>query len=291
MRNRFTILPVLLLSLLCSCGSGDNSGESPVKSYYPKAKGTFRVMSYNVGAMHKFIPDLRDNVDMIAAMIRETQPDVVGLSELDSCNQRHNVNQVAMLTEAIGKWSWYFGKALDYRGGSYGNGIIVPSKTKVLNQYSHRYPNPTLEEENPRETRSVIVLETDKYILLATHLGGGTYNLPDGGKANYMLLQIEDLNKLALEKYKGSRVPVFLCGDMNATPGSEPIQALEQYWEVISNQDEMTTVNTHRTIDFIFHLKDSAPVEVIGAHTLLKFYDGDSEKASDHFPIYADVKF
>lgn len=282
---RKTALILACLALLAGC-----VGKKP-QTYYPKEKGTFRIMSYNVGAMHKFIPELQDNVDMIAAMICETQPDIVGLNELDSCNQRHNVNQVAMLTEAIGKWKWYFGKALDYRGGSYGNGIIVPEKTKVLNQYSHCYPNPTLEEENPRETRSVIVVETNKYVLLATHLGGGTYLLPDGNKANYMLLQIEDLNKLAMERYKNSPVPVFFCGDMNATPGSEAIQALEKYWDVISNQEEITTVNSYRTIDFIFHLKDSAPVEVVGAHTLLKYYNGDSEKASDHFPIYADVKF
>ncbi len=278
-------LGILMLPILSCCK------EEKTQTYYPKGKGTFRIMSYNVGAMHKFIPELVDNVDMIAAMIRETQPDIVALNELDSCNQRHNVNEVALLTEAVGKWKWYFGKAIDYRGGSYGNGIIVPEKTKVLNQYSHRFPNPTLEEENPRETRAVIVVETDRYVLLATHLGVGTYTLPDQTKANYMLLQIDDLNKLALEKYKDSPVPVFLCGDMNATPGSEAIRALEQYWEVISNQEEMTTVNSHRTIDFIFHLKDSAPVEVVGAHTLLKYYNGDSEKASDHFPIYADVKF
>ncbi len=280
-----TILLLACIGMLAGCAP-----KAP-QSYYPKAKGTFRIMSYNVGAMHKFIPELKDNVNMIAAMIRETQPDIVGLNELDSCNQRHNVNEVALLTEAVGKWKWYFGKALDYMGGSYGNGIIVPEKTKVLNQYSHCYPNPTLAEEKHHETRSVIVVETDRYVLLATHLGGGSYPLPDGTRGNYMLLQIEDLNRLALEKYKGSKIPVFFCGDMNATPGSEAIQALEQYWEVISNSEEMTTVNSHRTIDFIFHLKDSAPVEVVGAHTLLKYYNGDSEKASDHFPIYADVKF
>ena len=281
----FSALTIFMVSLLSGCL------DKEPQSYYPKEKGTFRIMSYNVGAMHKFIPELEDNVNMIASMIRETQPDIVGLNELDSCNQRHNVNQVALLSEAVGKWKWYFGKAIDYKGGSYGNGIIVPEKTKVLKQYSHPYPNPTLEEENPRETRSVIVVETDRYVLLATHLGVGTYTLQDQTKGNYMLLQIEDLNNLALERYKNSSVPVFFCGDMNATPGSEAIQALEKYWEVISNQDEMTTVNSHRTIDFIFHLKDSAPVEVVGAHTLLKYYNGDSEKASDHFPIYADVKF
>jgi septal ring-binding cell division protein DamX len=34
-------------------------------------------MSYNVGALHKYIPLLTDNVNMVAAMINETNPDIV----------------------------------------------------------------------------------------------------------------------------------------------------------------------------------------------------------------------
>ena len=71
------------------------------------------------------------------------------------------------------------------------------------------------------------------------------------------------------------------------------IKALEEHWEVISNQgvEGGTTVNTHRTIDFIFHYKRSTPVQVLGATTLVLFHNGDANKASDHYPIYVDVKW
>lgn len=271
-----TVLLLACISLLAGCAG------NKTQTYYPKEKGTFRIMSYNVGAMHKYIADMDENLNMIAAMINETQPDIVGLNELDSCNTRHNVNQIDLLTRRVGNWKWFYGKTIDYKGGAYGNGIITPKKTKVLNQYSHPFPNPTLTQERPHESRGVIVLETDKYVLLASHL--------DHSTEDYIMAQINDLNALVREKYKDSPIPVFFCGDMNAVPGSDAIKALKKDWKVISNQEEFTTVNSHRTIDFIFHYKYSAPVEVVGAHTLLKYYNGDSEKASDHFPIYVDVK-
>lgn len=44
-------------------------------------------------------------------------------------------------------------------------------------------------------------------------------------------------------------------------------------------------------IDYIFHYKNSAPVKLVGAHTMTRFYKGDVTMASDHLPIYVDVQF
>ncbi|MBR6933245.1 MAG: endonuclease/exonuclease/phosphatase family protein [Bacteroidales bacterium] len=272
-----TILLLACIGMLAGCAP-----KAP-QSYYPKAKGTFRIMSYNVGAMHKYIPVLEDNVNMLAEIIKEAQPDVVGLNELDSCNQRHNVNEIELLTQAAGDWNWFYGKTLDYRGGAYGNGIITPKKTKVLSKETIQFKNDIEREDGKRfEDRGMIAVTTGKYILACSHL--------DHSSEEYIQSQIAEINAW-VQKYKGSKIPVFFCGDMNSIPGSDAIKALEEQWEVISNQEDYTTVNSHRTIDFIFHYKDSAPVEVVGGNTLLKLYNADSEKASDHFPIFADVKF
>ena len=267
-------LAAILFPLICSCGRG----EADEDSYYPKPSGAFRIMSYNVGALHKYIENLDDNVNMVAAMITEAQADVVGLNELDSCNTRHNVNEIGLLAKAAGKWDWHYGRTLDYKGGAYGNGIMTPRKTKVISVERLRFQNNT-----SHESRGMIVVTTDKYVLATSHL--------DHSTEEYIQSQIAEINAWVQEKHKDSPVPVFFCGDMNATPGSEAIKALEEHWEVISNQNEYTTVNSHRCIDFIFHYKRSAPVKVVGANTLLKFHNGDAEKASDHFPIYADVIF
>lgn len=262
--------------IICVCALAGCAVQKH-QTYYPKEKGSFRIMSYNVGAMHKYIPVLEDNVKMLAAIIDETRPDVVGLNELDSCNTRHNVNQIDLLAKASGDWKWFYGRTLDYKGGAYGNGILTTAKAKVLSTEILRFKNPTR-----FENRGMIVVITDKYILATSHL--------DHSSEEYIQSQIAEINEW-VRKYKGSKIPVFFCGDMNSIPGSDAIKALGKEWEVISNQEDYTTVNSHRTIDFIFHYKDSAPVKVVGGHTLLRFHNGDSEKASDHFPIYVDVKF
>ncbi len=289
------IAAAVLFSLAFACGT-DNPQENiedgpykwekekdaepvvidPNKTYYPKAAGSFRIMSYNVGALHKYIPLLTDNVNMVAAMINETNPDIVGLNELDSCNQRCTQYQLKLLAQAGGKWDYFFGKTLDYRGGAYGNGILAPTGTKVYSVQRIRFQNTT-----QYENRGMIVIETDKYVLGATHL--------DHSSEEYIQSQIAEINAWFLSKYRDSDIPVFFCGDMNAKPGSEAIQAIQSCWDVISNSGEKTTENN--TIDWIFHLKRSAPVKVVEAHTLTRFYNGDAKTASDHLPIYADVTF
>ena len=83
-------------------GKGDKV-EPSVKpgddtDYYPKAEGSIRIMSYNVGAFSKF---MSNSSSTIAAMIKEVEADVVGLNELDSVNLRHKVNQVAELAQEL----------------------------------------------------------------------------------------------------------------------------------------------------------------------------------------------
>ena len=281
MRNNLILRALVFSSLLLAIGACQQKKTVPVSnSYYPKAQDAFRIVSYNVGALHKYIADVNENADMIGAMVQEVQADVVGLQELDSCNARHNVNEIDLLARAAGGWKWYYGKTLDYKGGAYGNGIITPSGVKVVKTGKINFANPT-----KHESRGMIFIETDKYVLAVSHL--------DHSTEEYIQSQIAEINAWVQENYADAKKPVFFCGDMNATPGSDAIKALEEHWEVISNQgvEGGTTVNTHRTIDFIFHYKRSTPVQVLGATTLVLFHNGDANKASDHYPIYVDVKW
>ena len=298
MKKHFPVFPVataVLLLLAFACGPDnkpvniddgpykwDKEKEmepvviDPEKTYYPKEKGAFRIMSYNVGALHKYIPVLTDNVNMIAAMINEARADIVGLNELDSCNARCNQYQLKLLAQAAGKWNYFYGKTLDYRGGAYGNGIMTPSDVKILKVYRLRFQNTT-----SYESRGMVIVETDKYVLGATHL--------DHSSEDYIQSQISEINAWFQTHYRDSDIPVFFCGDMNARPGSEAILAILGPWEAISNSSVQTTERS--TIDWIFHYKRSAPVKVLGANTMTRFYNGDAKTASDHLPIYVDVTF
>ena len=78
------------LSLIClvTCAAGQGS------KFYPKPRKALRIMTYNVGAFSKY---MENSSDMVAAMIKEVGADIVGFNELDSCNARHNVNQIEEL--------------------------------------------------------------------------------------------------------------------------------------------------------------------------------------------------
>ena len=285
------------LILIPSCGGGEVSGDDPDnpyiwgggdkdesendgKSYYPKAEGSFRIMTYNVGAFSKYISVMNQNIDLVAKIIKEVEADAVGLNELDSMNTRHNANQVALLAKELGNWQWHFGKGINYRGGSYGNGVVVPEGVGIVEKYTVPLPNTT-----SYESRSIAVVETDRYVIAASHL--------DHSSEDYIQSQIRAVNAWAQSRYNNCGKPVFYLGDMNAAPSSDAIKALEVSWDVISSKENTAfgTAPATRCIDYIFHYKKSAPVQVIGSHTISKTYCGDVSKASDHLPVYVDVKF
>lgn len=250
---------------------GDNT------DYYPKAEGSLRIMSYNVGAFSKF---MSNSSSTIAAMIKEVEADVVGLNELDSCNTRHKVNQVAELAQNLGGWNWYFGRAMDYKGGAYGNGVVTPKNVKMIDKYFVTLPKPPTVNGDEKEQRSIAVVETDKYVIGATHLQGG--DMP----------QISVIMNWVEKNYKNYDKPVFLVGDTNATPDSEAINTLKGAWTIISKAEKTVSVNQPtRCIDYVFHYKKSKAVTVTNGGTMTKFRTGDPTKTSDHLPVFADVKF
>lgn len=251
--------------------------QTPVdKTYYPKAAGSFRLMTYNVGAFAKY---MTDSTPIIAEMIKEVKADLVGLNELDSCNTRHNVNQIAVLAKAVGDWQWSYGRAMAYRSGAYGNGVIVPSENKITKSYTV-----TLAKGVGSEQRSIAVIETDKFVYGSCHL--------DHTSAEAQLAQVQIVNAWAQSKYLDCGKPVFFGGDMNATPESETISALKASWDLLSDTS-LTYPSTGLTkcIDYIFHYKKSASVKVVGSKVMSQFYNGNPSQTSDHIPVYVDIQF
>lgn len=252
----------------------------PVKSYYPKAKKSFRIVSYNVGNCGKYIENMNENITLIADLMKELDANVVALNELDSMNTRHWANEVKILANKMGDWYWYFGRAISYKNGAYGNGVIMPIGEDILDEYTVALPNPTT-----FESRSIAVVEANRFVIAACHL--------DHSNEDYIQTQIAAVNAWAAEKYTRYPKPVFFAGDMNAVPTSDAIKALETDWEIISSNEFSAggNVNPTRCIDYIFHYRMSAPIKVVGGHTPMEFYAGDVTQASDHHPIYTDIEF
>ncbi len=283
MRLTEKIFPPLILAagLLAALSCGRGSGRfAAVDKDFPCQKpcDCMRIVSYNVGAFGKYIPEVQANVDMVAAMLSEAGADAVTLNELDSLNRRHPVYELKMLSEALGGWEYSFSCSMPYKGGTYGNGVALPAGTEIVARYTLPLP-----KGKDREARSVAVVETADYVIGGVHLGLD----PD-----VQLEQVAVIDGWAASRYGGSSKPVFLCGDMNAVPGSATIAALEKKWERLSSEDNsFDSRNPTICIDHIFRYRASAPVTVLGAGTMTSFNRGDATLASDHFPIYVDVAF
>lgn len=279
------LISIALLMVACTGDDGvpwpDEEEYVPVKSYYPRAKNSFRIVSYNVGSFGKYMEDTSENIRLVGDLLKELDASVVALNELDSVNGRHMMNQVEVLAQEMGNWHWYFGRAISFRDGAYGNGVVVPNKESIIEEYTFPLPN-----SSTYESRSIAVVETERFVMAACHL--------DYHGGDYQLALIDAIIDWAEERYFHYHKPVFFAGDMNAVPSSEAIKTLEKDWEIISSDEfsiEGDDVKTPRCIDYIFHYRFSSPVKVVGAHTTTNFYAGDVSLASDHRPIYADIEF
>ena len=261
-----------------------------------------RLMTYNVGAFGK---ELDDSTPMIAAMIAELGAETVGLNELDSCNRRHNVNQVEQLAAELNKvgeipgqarndgkgivnnrqsgpdpesqWSGRFGRAMSYAGGAYGCGIVT--RAKILDHF-----NIALPKEEGSEPRVCVVVETPRYVYAVCHLD----HIGDTAR----LVQARVLTEELQRRYGAADKPVFLAGDFNDTPDSPVIRQLSRDWTLLSPlADSYSAKDPHVCIDYIFALHNGVRIAVQGGAVARDFRSGDVTVASDHLPVYVDVAF
>jgi endonuclease/exonuclease/phosphatase family metal-dependent hydrolase len=95
-----------------------------------------RVMSYNV--KNGCGIDEIKSIDRCSKVIINANPDVVAIQELDSCTRRNNYYVLGKMAEQTG-YHGYFGKAITYKGGSYGVGVL--SKERALSVKTYPLPN------------------------------------------------------------------------------------------------------------------------------------------------------
>ena len=275
MKNLYLVLVLALLLLTNACGGG--------------AERSIVLMTYNVGAFGK---ELDDSAPMISAMICELGAETVALNELDSCNRRHDIDQVRHLVDCLnavsadtkgGKavWDGRFGRAMAFAGGAYGNGVVTRQKIKD-------HFNIALPKEEGSEPRVCVVVETPDYVYAACHLD----HIGEAARQEQARVMTEEL----LRRYADSRKPVFLAGDFNDTPDSPVIRQLSRDWVLLSPlADSYSALDPHVCIDYIFLLRNLASVRVLrsegDATTFSDITSGDVKLASDHLPVAIRVAF
>ena len=219
-----------------------------------------RVMSYNVknGSGLDGIKDITRCGDLV----REAQPDVVAVQEVDSVTRRNKFYVLGKMAETAG-YHAYFGPTIPHSGGKYGIGVLT--KKPALSVAFHRLPC-------PREPRGLLVVELDKYYILCTHLW-----LSEPYRVESVAIIKDVISKL-------KNKPVFIAGDMNARPASKPIMAFKEFATLLTDDTKFTFPSTdpRACIDYIFGVNGS--FKVLDRKI---FYES---LASDHLPLYVDVK-
>jgi len=158
------------------------------------------------------------NLDVIADVINKADPDLVALQEVDSLTDRTHemdlVKELGLRTKMLP----LFGKAMSYDNGAYGNGIL--SKTPLLASNVLSLPHAPNHEPRIALYATTVLSNGDTVSFISTHLD---YKKDEKER----IAQVKRINNLfALSTY-----PIILAGDLNAVPGSAPINILVSRWK------------------------------------------------------------
>ncbi len=205
-----------------------------------------RVLTFNI--LHGATTNGDFDLDVIAKVISDTDPDFVALQEVDFKTNR--AKKYDLVTE-LGwrtKLTPLFGKAMDFDSGEYGEGIL--SKYTFLK--SRNVGLPYSEGNEPRAALEItsVLASGDTIAFVGTHLD----HLKNG---NDRLAQAKKLN----DTFSKNTYPTILAGDLNDVPGSDPIKELEEIWlaayDKENPQGTYPSVNPIKKIDYVmFYPKD-----------------------------------
>lgn len=231
----------------------------------PDSSRIIRVLSYNIyhGATMKGDFDL----DLIANVIKSTNPDLVALQEVDfKTNRAKGMDLATELAIRVGLTP-LFGKAMYYDGGAYGEGVL--SKYSFLTTQNH-----ALFHEADTEPRAA--LETNMV------LGSGDTIRFVGTHLDHTKDEINRINqaKQLVQLFSQDERPTILAGDLNATPDSEPMHILYEMFSKSFSIDAPTSPAQapRNKIDYVL-FRPANRWKVLDTKVL------DEKVASDHCPV------
>lgn len=223
------ILLNLLMLSLTAAGFGCSTTQSKPTP--------LTVLTYNIH--HGEGTDAKLDLERIACIIRTENPDLVALQEVDEKTERTaNVSQAAELGRLTGLHH-VFGKAMDYRGGGYGQAIL--SRWPIIETKVHQLP-----QRSGREPRILLITKIEsphRALTFATsHL--------DHQLEEVRLDQARELNRILA----ASKTPALLCGDFNAGPESSTLKFLFEHWIDTTGGNAANTIpagDPRKRIDYI----------------------------------------
>ncbi len=211
------------------------------------------------------------DIERLAKVIKKAKPDLVALQEVDVGVKRSSrMHEARMLGEMTGL-SVRFGPTQHYEGGLFGNAVLTHLPITDV----HIQPLPY--------TESTEELTTYPRAAIAT-----TVTLPNGSSLKFISTHFQHnvpedrvAEAKAINQYfVDDTMPTILAGDMNAQPGSEPINILEKHWKNAIDADATFTAPANKPrvrIDYVF--SRGSQLKMLSSEVL------DEPVASDHRPV------
>lgn len=248
--------------------------------------GRLRVLTYNIH--HGEGLDRKLDLDRIARTLRETDPDLVALQEVDRVASRSGkVDQAARLGELTGLHA-AFGEAMPFDGGGYGNAIL--SRWKLDHPTTIRLPSSPKEEPRCLLVATVSVPGASGPQTLrfgSTHLNHRS--------ADERMKQVNHL----LEQLPATpdAPPTVVAGDFNATPDSDVIRRMAGTW--LDATRETVGAATSRPVDgrpLLSFPADQARTQIdyvfatpAARWSVVRAEAIPQTVASDHLPVLAEL--
>lgn len=253
---------LLLFAILfsgCQSGTPENATSEP--------SDTLRVLAYNIH--HGEGMDEVIDLERIADLINEVNPDLVALQEIDSVVTRtKGVDQAAEIGR-LTNMQPVFGRFMAYQGGAYGMAVL--SRLPFLESTNVHLPD----GDEPRSVVSAVI----------DLPSGNTLRL--NGIHFYRTEQERYAQATALEHWLIDQepMPTMLAGDFNSYRGDSVLTHLEQTWHVVDKGEDMNTFPSwepDREIDYFMW----TPAD---AFTILHQELLDEPVISDHRPLLIDI--
>ncbi len=229
-----------------------------------------RIMTYNIQGGREMPKPYKYNYDGQCDVIRELNPDILGLNEVGKSLPEGVTSHVGYYAKRLFMNSEFY-PALDISGGPYGNAQL--SKYPLTDARTLHIPDPERTEDAYYEHRCIgvsrVMLPDGRGIkFITSHFG-----LAKGEQRNAVKTLCDELDR--------TDGPVIVMGDFNTTPDDEILAPI--YARLNSVDDDIPTFdaeNPDRKIDYIF-VSNEFTVHQTWVHMT---------QASDHLPLICDVE-
>lgn len=269
--GRIFFLKTLLVLLICNLQAQDIHSENETQ---------IRVMSYNIRAGN-------GDIDEIVRVIREHDPDIVALQEVDAhWSERSDFkDQPRYIGETLDMHYFmgeiYSFEAEDTDSPSRRFGLAILSKLPVTQQINHQLTRLSTQSSEPEIKKLpgfpeiVIEIEGEKLHIYNTHLDYRLDPVMRRTEVKEMITVLESVE-----------APVILTGDLNAQADAKELRPL---FEVLNDGWHQNQTGTpgytfpadepDRRIDYILNSRHFQVKKIFVVNT----------QASDHRPVVADL--